>query len=268
MLLHRVLAALVFAPGLLALVWWGGVPLGVTCLGLAAVMLWEFLRLTLGTGEVYTKTVAHLLALACGAALLGWIDGPAAALLVPVGTMLLLFATVAAPEPVEQTFNRAALVALGVLYTAGLIPFLARLRDLPELGLGLSLAALFCTWGADTGAYFAGRAFGRIKLYPKVSPGKTVEGLIGGTVAAVAVAFLVRWMFTVQITDLDTVVVGLIAGLFGIAGDLSESLLKRSVGAKDSSRLIPGHGGFLDRFDAVIFVAPAVFVYITMLSRS
>ena len=132
------------------------------------------------------------------------------------------------------------------------------------MGLGLSLGAIFCTWAADTGAYFAGRAFGRHKLYPKISPGKTVEGAIGGLASAVGAAFLIRFLFDVPMEAAYTAGMGAVAGVAGVIGDLSESLLKRSVGAKDSSRLIPGHGGVLDRFDGVMFAAPALYAYVVI----
>jgi phosphatidate cytidylyltransferase len=152
---------------------------------------------------------------------------------------------------------------LGVGYCCGLIPYLSLLRNLGG-GLGLAFGSLFCTWASDTGAYFAGRAFGKHKLYPKISPSKTIEGLIGGLVAAVAVAIAVRHVFSVGISLVDAVAIGSIAAIFGTAGDLCESMLKRSVGAKDSSTLIPGHGGVLDRFDAVMFVAPAIYLYVLL----
>ena len=84
---------------------------------------------------------------------------------------------------------------------------------------------------------------------------------MGGLVASVAVAFLIRWLFDAPLSDLHTAALGAVAALFGMAGDLCESLLKRSVGAKDSSALIPGHGGVLDRFDGVMFAGPAMWVY-------
>ncbi len=247
----------------MGLIYLGGLPLAITCAVLSVLMMWEFLQMTLGPGEHYTKAIGYLFAAATCTALLGWIDPKIGILLVPTGTMLLFLAMVVRPQPLELSTKRASLVALGVLYTAGLIPFLALLRDIdPKLGLGLGLMALFSTWGSDSGAYFAGRALGRHKLYPSVSPGKTIEGGIGGVLSAIGVAFLVRWMFDMEIALGHTFALGTLAGVFGVVGDLAESLLKRSVGAKDSSKLIPGHGGVLDRFDGVIFVVPAMYVYV------
>jgi len=262
MLWKRVATALVFAPALLYLVWRGGWPLGGACLLLAGLMLWEYLRMTVADGGAALHGVAYLLTAAWVAAQLGWLPGHLAGLVLPAGTMLLLMTLVLRPHPIATSMQRAGLAALGVLYAGGLIPFMARLRAVDEhSGLGLALAALFCTWAADTGAYFSGRAFGRHKLYPALSPGKTIEGAVGGTAAAIAVAFLIRAWFVPTLAPHHTVALGSLAGLFGMAGDLAESLLKRSTGTKDSSALIPGHGGVLDRFDAVIFVAPALYLY-------
>ena len=264
MLITRALAALVFAPPLLYLVWRGGLPLEVTCLVLAGVVLWEYVELTLGPGEAYLKIVTYALGAAVALVALSWVPAPMAAVLLPVGVLFLFTAMLMRPDPLPQSMARAGLVAVGALYGGGLIPYLARLRDLPATGLGLAVMALFCTWGADTGAYFAGRLFGRHKLYPKISPGKTVEGVFGGLAAGIGVAFLVRWLFGTELGHGHLVAIGSIAALLGLAGDLSESMLKRSVGAKDSSKLIPGHGGVLDRFDGVIFAAPAIYVYVTL----
>ncbi|MEZ4271471.1 MAG: phosphatidate cytidylyltransferase [Myxococcota bacterium] len=262
MLLHRVLTALVFAPALFGLVWWGGLPLQIATLGLVLLMLWEYLRLVMSeAGDLWTKGVAYALSLGVVAAIFDWLPGRTATWVLPLGTIVILTTSLVRPEPLERALVRVALCGLGVLYCAALLPYLARLRAVDDVGLGMALAALFCTWGADTGAYFAGRAFGRHKLYPKVSPGKTIEGLFGGILAAVAVAFIVREIIGFALPASYTVVLGVIAAVFGAVGDLCESLLKRSVGAKDSSQLIPGHGGVLDRFDGVIFVAPAVWIY-------
>ena len=113
-------------------------------------------------------------------------------------------------------------------------------------------------WAADTGAYFAGRKFGRRKLAPRISPNKTVEGLVGGVVAGVALGLVVAVFAGATPGQLPAVaLVALVAVLFSVVGDLFESLLKRQVGVKDSSNLIPGHGGLLDRVDGMVAALPA-----------
>jgi phosphatidate cytidylyltransferase len=134
-------------------------------------------------------------------------------------------------------------------------------------GLWWVVLACALTWLDDTGAYFAGRAFGRHKLLPKVSPKKTWEGFAGGWLASLAAAFAVRAIGFHALSVVDCLVLGLLAGIVGPTGDLSESLLKRSLDVKDSGRILPGHGGILDRIDALLFNGVLVFVYADALGR-
>ena len=121
------------------------------------------------------------------------------------------------------------------------------------------LVALMIIWAADSGAYFAGRKFGRTKLSPRISPNKTVEGMVGGMIAGMLVALIAAPLVNDAITMKQLVYVAIVAIwtiLFSVVGDLFESLLKRHVGAKDSGNLIPGHGGVLDRIDSVLAALP------------
>jgi phosphatidate cytidylyltransferase len=119
------------------------------------------------------------------------------------------------------------------------------------------LIALLVIWGADTGAYFAGRRFGKHKLSPRISPNKTIEGLVGGMVASVVIALIAAPFAGASVAQLPWVaLVVVVTVLFSVVGDLFESLLKRHVGAKDSGDLIPGHGGILDRIDSVLAALP------------
>lgn len=123
------------------------------------------------------------------------------------------------------------------------------------------LTALAIVWAADSGAYFAGRAFGRYKLAPRISPNKTVEGLLGGLVSGLVVGLLGGWLAGVQASQLGALaLVSVTTVLVSVVGDLFESLLKRHVGAKDSGNLIPGHGGILDRIDSVIAALPVFLI--------
>jgi phosphatidate cytidylyltransferase len=137
-------------------------------------------------------------------------------------------------------------------------------REVPQGPLWV-VTALAVTFSSDTGAYFVGRTWGRHKLAPAVSPGKTIEGGGGGLAAAVLFMFVARASYFVALTVRDCVLVGLAAGVLGPIGDLTESLIKRAAGAKDSGRLIPGHGGMLDRIDAVLFVGAYVYLHVTLL---
>jgi phosphatidate cytidylyltransferase len=161
----------------------------------------------------------------------------------------------------ERGPTRTAHVVTGCLYAGlGLSP-IAALRVGPE-GLQWVISALVITWANDTCAYFAGRLFGRHKLHPVVSPNKTWEGFAGGAVGSVAGMFIARWVAFPALTSVDCVALGLLGAVLGPLGDLCESLLKRAHGVKDSGFLIPGHGGLLDRVDALLFNAPAVYLYV------
>lgn len=161
-----------------------------------------------------------------------------------------------------QPFTNIAFTFLGVLYVA--VPF----GLLHQLGFLLGeyswqpiLGLMLLIWTADTGAYIAGKNFGKHKLLERVSPGKTWEGWVGGTVLAVAVSYVLSLYFQ----DLELyqwVGVAVLVSVFGVLGDLVESLLKRSLGVKDSGTLLPGHGGILDRFDSLIMVIPFIVAFL------
>jgi len=128
---------------------------------------------------------------------------------------------------------------------------------------GYTVIAVFASiWICDSAAYFAGRAVGRHRLFVRVSPNKTWEGAAAGFAGAVAAFLVARWACLPYLTVAQALVCGTIVGVCGQVGDLAESLLKRDAGVKDSSAIIPGHGGVLDRFDSLLFVAPLVFVYL------
>ncbi|MGD0676616.1 MAG: phosphatidate cytidylyltransferase [Polyangiaceae bacterium] len=166
--------------------------------------------------------------------------------------------------PLETAAFRACALGFGPLFVVVPLTLLAVLRrTFGSLGSGAVLLALGLAWFADTGAYFAGRLFGHHKLYAAVSPNKTIEGSIGGLIASVAWALLAACSYLrPHLPLLHAVLLGLVAGALGQAGDLGESLLKRSTGVKDSGAIVPGHGGILDRVDAVIVTTIVVFLYV------
>ena len=157
---------------------------------------------------------------------------------------------------------RTAHLLTAFVYGSGGLTALAALRMMPDGGGWWVIASLVITWGNDTAAYFAGRLLGRHKLYPEVSPNKTWEGFFGGFVGAIGFLFIERAFFFSSLTVLDCLVLGVLGSIFGPAGDLCESMLKRAYGVKDSGKIIPGHGGMLDRIDALIFNAPMVLLYV------
>ena len=185
------------------------------------------------------------------------------------GVVLLLVETAAFRSPGGH-IARVAAGWLGILYVPVLASFIVRIRFLPD-GVGPAAVALLIAVvkGADSGAYLVGRAVGRHKLAPHLSPGKTVEGALGGLVCAVALGAIVvaadGWLTGRQLLSWPAVVVfGLVVGVVGQAGDLVESMMKRDAGLKDSGDALPGHGGILDRIDSYLFTPAVVFYAVTL----
>ncbi len=137
------------------------------------------------------------------------------------------------------------------------------LKSMPE-GLIITLLAFGCIWAADIGAYVFGKTFGKT-LLSAISPKKTVEGAVFGVSASIGVAVLGAWYLDWPAWPLSGMALGLMIGIASLLGDLTESLMKRDVGVKDSGKLIPGHGGILDRTDSYVFTAPLVFYFVTLL---
>jgi phosphatidate cytidylyltransferase len=147
-------------------------------------------------------------------------------------------------------------------YAPLLMAFLPLVRGSGPDGLNWLFFSMLITWAGDTGAYLAGRAFGRHKFAPEVSPKKTWEGFFGGIALSIAAAFLARSWFFPNLTLLDCLVLAPLLDVVGVFGDLCESLLKRSAGIKDSGKIFPGHGGILDRVDSLLFSAPVLYAYL------
>lgn len=156
----------------------------------------------------------------------------------------------------------------GIFYVAWLGSHIILLRQLGEVAPGGDVGGSYVlltfalVWATDTGAYFVGKAFGRRRLAPRISPKKSFEGAAGGIVLALITAIAARYTFAPYLTLASSVVLGLVAPVMGILGDLVESLIKRDVKIKDTSRALPGHGGMLDRFDSALFIAPLVYYYL------
>lgn len=261
MLKIRVLAALVFAPALLALIITGGKALAATCFVVSMLLAWEYQRLVfLPQDKILKATLFVAVAVIAGDAL-GWWSHAHVVLLAPCLILVPLLCILHKPHPIEQSIQRAGLWLVGVYWCGALLPYLYTLRVRQDDGLCLALMGLFCCWASDTGAYFAGRFFGKRPLYPVISPKKTLEGGIGGLVCAALMAMALRSVLDAPIAYPHAAALGIVGAMAGVLGDLCESLLKRSVGAKDSSQLIPGHGGVFDRFDGVVFCVPVVYIY-------
>ncbi|QHL88312.1 CDP-archaeol synthase [Nibribacter ruber] len=165
----------------------------------------------------------------------------------------------------EQPFTNIALTLTGVLYIAAPFSMLHVLAFLPDrYSWQIILGVMLLIWASDTGAYIAGKSFGRHKLFPRISPGKTWEGWIGGVILSLVVAYVLA-MYFADLTLVQWLGVGALVSVFGVLGDLVESMLKRSLDVKDSGTLIPGHGGILDRFDSLILVVPFLVAFLELI---
>ena len=167
----------------------------------------------------------------------------------------------------RQSLLAAACTIFGVFYPTALLGFLVRIRlGGPGLeahdGALLTLLVLVLVWTTDTAAYYTGRHLGKRQLAPAISPKKTWAGAVGGAGGAVLVALVFVFLMLPVLAWHDTLAVALICGIAGQIGDLAESRFKRTVGVKDSGRLLPGHGGVLDRLDALTLAAPLVYLYL------
>jgi phosphatidate cytidylyltransferase len=165
--------------------------------------------------------------------------------------------------PFDKMIASTGATILGVLYVVWLGSHLISLKSgFPEK-LSTHLVSFFflVLMGSDVGAYYVGRAFGKNKLAPKISPGKTWEGVIGGFVAALLLATLAHFWFFKELPLKWTLPLAFVMTILGILGDLTESALKRSAGAKDAAKLLPGHGGTLDRLDSLLFNAPLIYYF-------
>ena len=169
-------------------------------------------------------------------------------------------------SPLEQSLRDGAMTLFGVLYLGLTLGTLSMTRLLP-LGEWLVFFLLLVTWASDTGAYVVGTLYGRHRLAPRISPNKTVEGLVGGLLGAIIVGYVARWWFLPELPGLDCLILATLLTITGLWGDLTESAMKRSAGMKDSGRILPGHGGMLDRLDSLLFAAPAFYYYVTLASR-
>ena len=239
-------------------------------LGLVLIGQWELYRMfarvgvraDVGSGLFLGGLV--VLAFALDGATRPWLV-PLALSVAVAGTLALGLRRVVGPRLDSAGI---ALTLLGICYCAWLLGHAIWLRALPH-GAGLTLLVLAVTWCGETAAYFVGRRWGRRKLAPRISPGKTVEGGIAQMLASVAAGVVAAlWAPLPGITPLHGLGIGVTLGLLAQLGDLAESFLKRNAETKDASGLIPGHGGLLDRLDSLLFNVPALYYYLKVLASA
>jgi len=251
-----------------------GIPIGVAVVVVGGPIYAGAVALLtiLGLHEFYTLTRPYrpnLLAgyLAALAGLAGAYFGGLAGLLGGVTTLLaFLFFWGLGGRLGDHLVGRMAVTALGVVWLALGFGYLILLRNLDN-GTALTVLAIGCTWVSDTFAYFVGRVFGRHRMAPRISPKKTIEGAVGGLIGSVLFALVVKMYSPSWLPLREAAILGLVIGLAGQCGDLFESTVKRDLRVKDSGRLLPGHGGVLDRFDSALFAGIATYWGAVLLLR-
>ncbi|MCL2798687.1 MAG: phosphatidate cytidylyltransferase [Endomicrobia bacterium] len=177
--------------------------------------------------------------------------------------LFVLFAVEVFGKNTDMCAVRISVSFLGAFFLPLALMHMVYIREIPGGGMKLIFFIFITVWILDTAAYAFGRMLGKHKLAPNVSPKKTVEGAVAGTVFGILTAVLCRYIFMADVLSLkEAIILGIIISMVGQFSDLAESLIKRDGQIKDSGTIIPGHGGFLDRFDSYIFAAPAVYYYL------
>lgn len=265
----RAVVAVIFIPLLLFFFWNRGIPFLIFLLALTAVGQWELYRMI----EHRLRYPHHVIGYLAGQLIV--LDSYLFESTHLMGTLGALFIGSFAIEIVlgrNRRLENLMLSLFAAIYPALFISFIPRIAHFQNFPGGdqyhryILPYTLLIIWMFDTASYFGGRYFGRHPFFPDVSPKKTVEGFIGGLLGVIALGLVVG-MAVQPVYIAHAVLMSLVAGLAGQVGDLSESVIKRDVGMKDSSNIIPGHGGVLDRFDSLFFAAPAIYAYLVLLER-
>ncbi|HEY5920722.1 MAG TPA: phosphatidate cytidylyltransferase [Kofleriaceae bacterium] len=278
-LAQRFLVAIVAVPLLLLLLYYERPEPTWAVIFIASLLaMHEFFKMTLPQQDILPALVMGALA----SAAFYWLDPstmqykPTSRLLVgavAAGPTIALLLTVIVPglyylfrfRDIPSVAGRYAATVAGIVYAGFLTTFLAFLKRVDPYNSGDTVViVLLVAWVADTGGYFAGRFLGKAKLYEAVSPKKTWAGAWGGLAGSLIGVAVFKLLFAKWLSWMDVFLIAIPGGILGQLGDLAESLIKRSVGVKDSGSLLPGHGGILDRIDAVLFIAPYVYAYLVL----
>lgn len=248
----------------------GGVPFLAMVSLLAAIGMFEYYRMVAKKGVQPFRAVGILAGLIL--IIIAYFNNNetffASNLLMPafIVSLFFMFAVQLLKHGTNDALRNVAQTFFGVFYVGGLMAHFVLLRNetnpiLP--GYHAIWFALICTWSTDSFAYFVGRSLGKHPLAPTISPKKTVEGFFGGLLGSVLAGFI--YSAIVQFNPIKAMVIALVLGVVGQVGDLFESALKRDAGVKDSGKLLPGHGGVLDRFDSALFTLPLTYYLIQFL---
>ncbi|QQE76163.1 phosphatidate cytidylyltransferase [Brevibacillus composti] len=252
---QRIITGLIGGAGFLLMVYLGDAWFSLLVFALAVIGLFEFLRMAKVQPLSAAGVVGYLLMISLLWPTLSFGGSGTIAMpdfLLPATLLLLVYAVF---RKNQFHIEHAALTLVGALYIGYGFAFMAALRNVPDTGFMMTVLVIIGIWTTDSGAYFVGKAIGKRKLWPAISPNKTIEGSVGGLLAAVAVVLAVNaWIGNIPVEK--ALMIALVTGIAGQLGDLIESAIKRHFGVKDSGRIFPGHGGVLDRFDSMILVFP------------
>lgn len=257
----REITSIIAGPVLIWIIGWTpGIVVAALITVVAVIALWEFLSM----GEKKGLPVQKALSVSLLLFLLSTFLLPALSVEVAVFAILLLIpmAYVFAKSDLDTALPASGVCVLGILYIGLFSGALIRLRlDFEPFGSELIFFLLLVVWAGDTLAYYTGKNFGRTKLLPRVSPKKTVEGLLGGITGSLIAAAIIHFTFFREFPLIHALACAALLSLSGVVGDLVESVWKRSAAVKDSGTIIPGHGGILDRLDSIFFTAPVLYAY-------
>jgi phosphatidate cytidylyltransferase len=266
----RVLVALVGIPLIVLVCLYGRIPFLIFTTGIGCISYYEFAKMAKNRRYYANRIIGQLCVLAIIAnEYFRILDFKVLSVLVVL--LLLVFELFRNKESAIANLGASL---LGVFYVGFFSSALVNLREFYNIstlvyGQGgyLILSIFVSIWLCDSAAYFLGTALGNNKLMPRVSPNKSWEGALAGFIFSIATMLACKPIFADFLEWRDAIVIGLIVGTFGQLGDLIESLLKRDAHVKDSSSLIPGHGGIMDRFDSLIFSAPIIYLYLAFLTK-
>jgi phosphatidate cytidylyltransferase len=262
----RVLVAVLLAPVALGAVWLGGVAMLALALLASGLALDEYFRMSRRLRPIPLTGFGAGLAMV----LVTWGDGIGWSLAALAASIPVTFLVVAGLASRESALGSVAVTTFGALYIGGGMASLVALRALhgpvDRFGWNLVLAVLLGTWASDIFAYFGGRLLGRHRLAPAISPKKTVEGFVIGLAAGIFTTWVT--LYRQGFTNQEALLIGTGVALAAPLGDLFESFLKRDLGVKDSGTLLAGHGGVLDRIDALLFAGPAALAIVALLGKA
>lgn len=262
----REITAAIAAPLVIWVIGWGHPMVFNASIALVSILaMYEFLDLGRKKGYHIPLALCMVIALIIMAAFI--LEDLSVEIGMFAALLLIPASYVFSKQALEEALPASAISVLGTTYVGLLGGSLIRLRhDFPE-GHKLVYFLLLVVWLGDSGAYYVGRKFGKHKLSPRISPKKTIEGLAGGIAMSIITAVVIHFTFFERFPLHHAIIAGAILSVAGVIGDLAESMWKRSADVKDSGTLLPGHGGFLDRFDSILFTAPILYCYWTLIVR-